>query len=234
MQRIGDRADRRRMRRAGVAGRQNDQSSRTLRNRYPDRRVRGDRAIGQIEILVADRRKGAGDRGRCDDRLRCGTFREHHAVARNNIRRDNVNRELGILQIAIGQIVIEQFSNPVMWNQEIAAPEKSQQRSPCDWKNIVPLPTPARSSLAAERLLAWDRQRNKRRSRPRRWSQPPCPAICRGQPANASCRPESRQSCRRRRTQTPFWPIRLDQISGKSCSLPLRRARKNRVMPGRL
>ena len=70
MQRIGDRADRRRLRRAGISGRQDDQALRALRDRDPDRRVAGDRAVGQIEILVADRRERAGDRGRGDDRLR--------------------------------------------------------------------------------------------------------------------------------------------------------------------
>ena len=63
MQRVRHRADRGRVHCAGVTSRQDDQALRALRDRDPDRRVGGDRAIGQIKILVADRRKGAGDCG---------------------------------------------------------------------------------------------------------------------------------------------------------------------------
>ena len=64
MQRICHRADRRRVRCAGVPCRKNDQALRALCDGNPDRRIRGDRAVGQIKILVTNRRKGAGDRGR--------------------------------------------------------------------------------------------------------------------------------------------------------------------------
>ena len=110
MQRIGDRADRRRPVRAGVPRRQDDQPRRALFDRDLDRRVGGDRAVGEVEILVMDRREGAGDCSGGDDRLGRRPFRQHDAVAGKDVSRDDVDRKLGILQVPVGQMIVDYFS----------------------------------------------------------------------------------------------------------------------------
>jgi hypothetical protein len=45
--------------------------------------------------------------------------------------------ELCVLQIAKRQMILEQLANAVVRNQEIAAPEKSQQRLPGDRENVA-------------------------------------------------------------------------------------------------
>ena len=50
-----------------------------------------------------------------------------------------MNRELGILQISIRNMVVDQFPDPVMRDQEVPAPEKRQQRPPRHRENVVPV-----------------------------------------------------------------------------------------------
>ena len=48
-----------------------------------------------------------------------------------------MNRKLRILQIAIGQMVLEQLAKAIMRNQEVPAPDESEHGPPGDRKDIV-------------------------------------------------------------------------------------------------
>ena len=138
MQGVGDCADGRGLRRAGMTGRQDDQAPCALPDLDPDRRVAGNRAIGQVMTLVMNRRKGTRDRGGSNDRLADRALRQHHAVPRDDIGRDDVHREFRLLQIAIRDVIVDQLADAVMGNEEVAAPEKPKQRSPGDREHVVP------------------------------------------------------------------------------------------------
>src|SRR4029453_415099 len=119
--------------------RQDDQAPGAFLHRGLYRRVAGDRAVGEIMIPVADRRERARDRGGCDDRLRRGTFRQHHAVAGDDVGGDDMHRQLRLFQIAIGDVILDQLADAVMGDQEIAAPQKTQHRPPAYRKDVAPL-----------------------------------------------------------------------------------------------
>ena len=55
-----------------------------------------------------------------------------------------MKRQLRILQIAIGQMIVDQLLDAVMRDQEIPPPEESQQRPPGDRENVVPRSARAR------------------------------------------------------------------------------------------
>jgi len=68
-----------------------------------------------------------------------------------------MNREFRLLQIAIGQMVVDQLLNPVMRDQEIPAPDKPQQGPPRHRENIVPVqaaPDGCQLQNAVERGIA--------------------------------------------------------------------------------
>src|ERR1700755_996454 len=52
-----------------------------------------------------------------------------------------MDRKLGILQPAIGQMIVDQLFDPVMRDQKIPPPQESQQGAPRHRKNIAPLQT---------------------------------------------------------------------------------------------
>ena len=60
-----------------------------------------DRAIGEKVVPVVNRREGAGDRGGGDDRLRGGTLRHHHAVAGDDVGRDDVQGKVAGVQAIV-------------------------------------------------------------------------------------------------------------------------------------
>jgi len=49
-----------------------------------------------------------------------------------------MNRKFRVLQIAVGDMIVDQFPDPIMRDQEIAAPQKSQQGAPADRENVMP------------------------------------------------------------------------------------------------
>ena len=115
-----------------------------------------------------------------------------------------MHRQLRLLQIAIGDVILDQLADAVMGDQEIAAPQKAQHGPPAHRKDVVPLQSAPDRQRAAARHRAWDRRHRTRRSARRRWSRPPCRRRCRGRRANAACRPGWRRNCRRRQTQRRF------------------------------
>jgi hypothetical protein len=138
VQRAGDRAFRRCLRRAGMPGRHDDQALCAFRDGHTDRRIARNRTIGQIDILVPDRRESAGDRGTGNDRLRDRPLGKHHAVARNDICGDDVEGEPGLLEIAIGDVIVDQLPDTVVRDQKIPPPQEAQHRPHRERENILP------------------------------------------------------------------------------------------------
>ena len=78
------------------------------------------------------------NRSRGDDRVRRRTVRQHNAVARDDVGRDDVHRKLGFFQVAIGQMIVDQLAYAVMRNQEVAPPQKTEQRPQRDREYVAP------------------------------------------------------------------------------------------------
>jgi hypothetical protein len=53
-----------------------------------------------------------------------------------------VDGKLGVLQVAIGQMIVDQLPDTVMGNQEIAPPEKAEQRPPIDREDVLAVQSP--------------------------------------------------------------------------------------------
>ena len=67
------------------------------------------------------------------------------------------NRDFGVLQIAVGNMLVDQFPDPVMRNEEIPAPQEAEHRSHRQRENILaPQAAPDRLQLqdTLERRIA--------------------------------------------------------------------------------
>ena len=49
-----------------------------------------------------------------------------------------MHRELRLFQIAVGDVIVDQFADAVMGNEKVAAPEEPEQRPPGDREHVVP------------------------------------------------------------------------------------------------
>jgi len=144
----GNRPGWRRLQRAGVARRQDDQASRAARDGDSDRSVTRDRAVGEIEAFDLYRREGGRDCRRCEDRLRDGSFRQDDSLTGEKISGDDVQRDLRLLEVAIRHVRVDQPAHAVCFDQKVAPPDKTDQCSQRDRKYVLPAQrTPDRGEL---------------------------------------------------------------------------------------
>ena len=123
--------------------RQNDEPARTEGDSRCYRRVARNRSVAKKPAIDLDRRKSGRDRTAGQDRRRRRTARQHHGLARKNIGCDDVHGDGRVLQVAIGQMMLEKTSEAVGGHEMAAAANKAQQPPPGPWKDVGALePTP--------------------------------------------------------------------------------------------
>ena len=150
------------------------------------------------------RRERARDRSARNDGLCSRAFRHHDGTAGQDIGSNDMYWEFRILQIAVAEILVHELAQCIRCDEEVAPDTKSPLSSSTTTGTRHSGAIRARSHPVAGSLQSWGCPHSRHHSARRRLSRRPYRRQCRGSPANAACRREWHQSCRRPRTQMRF------------------------------
>src|ERR1700694_13677 len=97
--------------------RQNDKSACAKGDSRAHGRIARDSSVAKKPAVDFYRRKRGRDCTAGEDRLRCRTARQHHSLARENVGCDDVHRDGRVFYVAIGQMMVENTSEPIGWHE---------------------------------------------------------------------------------------------------------------------